>query len=84
MSVKLSTAAIRTYDALKAHPKASPRRSDARDAAVLEAIQGRLRELIGSYQIGGHTGQGGSTYVFWTEIEAQVRAGAFDDLLGLL
>ena len=84
MSLRLSTAAIRTYDALKAHPRASPRRSDARDAAVLEAIHTRIRELTTTYLIGSHLSAQGGMYVFWTEIEAQVRRGAFDDLLPLL
>lgn len=84
MSLKLSNAALRTYDLLKESPKATPRRSDARDPAVLEAVQGRLRELIVSYRLGSHTGQGGSTFVFWSELEPLVRGGAFDDLIGLL
>ena len=46
MSMKIATAALRTYDLLKESPRATQRRSDARDPVVLEAIQGRLRELI--------------------------------------
>lgn len=84
MSLRLSTAAIRTYDALKAHPRATPRRSDARDAAVLELIHTRIRELTTTYLISSHYSPQGGLYVFWTEIDAQIWRGAFDDLLPLL
>jgi hypothetical protein len=81
MSLVLSTAAIRTYDALKRRPGARSRHSDARDTAVLAAVTRRLHELIGAYRISGTEGQGGGLYVFWTEIAREIEAGAFDDLL---
>ena len=84
MSMLLSAAAPRVYDALKRRPGARPRASDARDAATLEAVHGRLRELIGSYRLGAHTPANGRTYVFWPEIGALIDAGAFDDLLDRL
>jgi hypothetical protein len=84
MSLRLSAAAIRTYDALKARPNARPRKSDARDKDALEAIHGRLGELISSYRLGGHPGPGGQTYVFWTEVLAHIQSGVFDDLLDRL
>ena len=84
MSLKIATAAVRTYDLLKESPRYVPRRSDARDPVVLEAIHGRIRELIVSYQITSQIGQHGQTFIFFSEIEPLVRAGAFDDLLWLL
>lgn len=84
MSLKIATAALRTYDMLKESPRATPRRSDARDPAVLEAIHTRIRELLVSYRISSQVGQGRQTFVFWSEIEPLVREGAFDDLLWLL
>jgi hypothetical protein len=84
MAMKLSMAAIRTYDRLKESPKATPRYSDARDVAALEMIHGRLRELIVSYQLGCQIGQRGAMFVFWSEIEPLVQKGAFDDLIGYL
>jgi hypothetical protein len=84
VSLRLSTAAIRTYDALKSRPNATPRKSDARDARVLSAVTERLHELIGSYRISGEKGSGGATYVFWTEVLREIDAGTFDDLLDRL
>jgi hypothetical protein len=84
MSLKINAAAIRVYDAMKARPGAQPRASDARDPAALEAIQGRLNELVSSYRVGGHSGAGGATYVFWSEVYREVSVGAFDDLLDRL
>jgi hypothetical protein len=81
VSLRLSSAAVRTYDALKSRPGATPRKSDARDARVLGAVTDRLNELISSYRITGTHGSGGATYVFWTEVQREVNAGAFDDLL---
>lgn len=83
MSLRLSAAAVRTYDALKRRPRAVPRRSDARDAGAIEAIDRRLRELILAYRIGEHRNETG-VYVFWSEIEARIGEGAFDDLLDRL
>lgn len=81
MSLRLSDAAIGTYDALKRRPGAPVRRSDSRQMDALAAIHVRLRELIEAYRIGGHPGVGGEVYVFWTEIARELNAGAFDDLL---
>lgn len=83
MSVKLSVAALRTYDALKDRPGARPRRSDARDVEVVAAVSTRLSELVSEYKLGIHEGVGGS-YVFWSEVNARIQEGAFDDLLGRL
>lgn len=83
MSLRLQTAAVRAYDLLKQRPGATPRRSDARDPEALAAVTRRLGELIGSYRVNGHQ-ERGTTYVFWTEVSAQVEAGVFDDLLPLL
>ena len=84
MSLRLSSAAIRAYDALKNRPNATPRESDARDMGVLGAITDRLNELISSYRISGTSGSGGATYVFWTEVLREINAGTFDDLLDRL
>jgi hypothetical protein len=84
MALKIATAAVRTYDLLKESPRATPRRSDARDPEVLEAIHGRIRELLVSYRISSQIGQGRQTFVFWSEIEPLVHEGAFDDFLWLL
>ena len=84
MSMKIATAALRTYDLLKESPRATPRRSDARDPVVLEEIHRRLRELIMTYKITSQLGQHGQTFIFFSEVEPLVRAGAFDDLLWLL
>jgi hypothetical protein len=84
VSLRLSTAAVRAYDSLKSRPGATPRRSDARDPRVLEAVSGRLRELVGSYKINGQDGPGGSLYVFWSEVSREIDAGSFDDLLDRL
>jgi len=84
MALRLQTASIRAYDYLKQRPGANPRRSDARDSALLEAIMRRIQELISSYRIGENAGVGGGTYVFWVEISREIDRGAFDDLLPLL
>ena len=84
MSVRLSSAAAQVYDMLKSRPGAQPRKSGARDPAVLDAVTKRLGELIASYRISGHEGSGGATYVFLTEVRGAVDAGAFDDLLDRL
>lgn len=84
MSIRVNTAAVRVYDALKERPGACPRESDARDKVTLGDIERRLRELIASYRLGGHEGPGNVTYVFWSEISGVVNAGAFDDLLDRL
>ena len=80
MSLGLSTAAVRAYDLMKQRPGAPSRRSDARDPAALAAVTRRLEELIAAYRVNGHP-ERGTVYVFWTEVSAQVEAGAFDDLL---
>ena len=84
MSMRLSAAAISAYDALKRRPGAPARKSDARDMVALSAIQRRLRELLDNYRIGGHIGAGREPYVFWSEIQREIGAGAFDDLLDRL
>ena len=84
MSLKISTAALRTYDLLKESPRATPRHSDARDPVVIEEIHRRLRELIMTYKITSQLGQHGQTFIFFSEVEPLVREGAFDDLLWLL
>ncbi|MES2464385.1 MAG: hypothetical protein V4671_27810 [Armatimonadota bacterium] len=81
MSLRLSLAATRTYDMLKSRPRATPRRSDARDLATLDAVSVRLRQLAAEYRINGEEGAGGALYVFWTEIQQEIDRGAFDDLL---
>jgi hypothetical protein len=78
--MRLPVATIRTYDALKARPGANPRHSDARDAGLLRSVEERLRQLVGEYRIGGQE-SGGAVYVFWSEVEQEIKAGAFDDLL---
>lgn len=80
MSMRLPTATVRTYDALKSRPGANPRDSDARDAGLLGSVEERLRQLIGEYRIGGQYANG-VLYVFWGEIEREIKAGAFDDLI---
>lgn len=84
MSIRVSLAARRTYDALKHRPGASPRESDARDLDALSAVHTRIGELVGAYRINGQSGPGGAIYVFWTELDREIRAGAFDDLLDRL
>ena len=84
MSIRVSLAARRTYDALKRRPGAFPRESDARDTDALEAVYARIGELVGAYRINGQTGPGGATYVFWTELDREIAGGAFDDLLDRL
>ena len=83
MSLRLASAAVRAYDLLKQRPGARPRRSDARDADALAAVTRRLEELIAAYRVHGQRENGG-TYVFWTEVKAQIESGAFDDLLDRL
>jgi hypothetical protein len=84
MSLRLNLAATRAYDMLKRRPGASPRRSDARDLGALDAVTGRIRQLVSEYQIHGEEGAGGALYVFWTEVQGQIEKGVFDDLLGNL
>lgn len=84
MSLRLNVAATRAYDLLKTRPGAQPRRSDARDPATLEAVTGRLRQLIAEYRVNGHQGAAGGTYVFWSEVSREIERGAFDDLLDRL
>ena len=84
MSLRLPVAAERAYDLLKTRPGARPRRrSGARDARALAAVERRLNELIAAYRVHGHEASG-TTYVFWAEVETEVGAGAFDDLLSQL
>jgi hypothetical protein len=84
MSVKVSAAAILAYDAVKARARSRGPRSGARDPAGIRLVEERLREWIGSGRLGGHDGQGGALYVFWTEVDALVSTGALDDLLDRL
>ncbi len=84
MSLRLSLAATRAYDALKTRPGASPRESDARDTDLLASVSDRIKELSSSYRINGQIGPGGALYVFWTELDREIRAGAFDDLIDRL
>jgi hypothetical protein len=84
VSLRLEAAAVRAYDALKRRPGAPTRTSDARDAAALNAVTQRLRELVADYRVGGHEGPAGATYVFWTEVSARIEGGLFDDLLDRL
>ena len=84
MSLRLSLASIRAYDALRHRPGAAPRRSGARDAQVIASIERRIRELIADGRLGMQEGFGAQPYVFWTEIEARLSEGAFDDLLASL
>ena len=81
MSLKLSVAARRTYDALKDRPGAQPRASDARDPEVLAQISSRLGQLVSEYRLGVYRSPSGIPYVFWTEVSTQIGQGAFDDLL---
>lgn len=83
MSLRLNVAAERAYDELKFRPGARPRRSGARDKTALASVENRLRELIGAYHLHGHD-ENGATYLFWTDVEREIRAGRFDDLLSLL
>jgi hypothetical protein len=81
MSIRLPLAAVRAYDAMRDRPGASPRRSGARDPALVAAVERRLRELISDGRLGAQDGYAGQMYVFWTEVDAHLRSGAFDDLL---
>ena len=81
MSLKISVAARRTYDALKDRPGAMPRASDARDPEVLAAVHTRLAQLVSEYKLGVYRTPSGVAYVFWTEVSTQIGQGAFDDLL---
>ena len=83
MSLRLSVAAVRTYDTLKSRPGGDPRRSGARDARAIEALDVRLKELVAAFRVNGHQ-ERGSTYVFWSDISREIEAGSFDDLLVLL
>ena len=84
MSLRLNVAATRAYDHLKTRPGAPFRRSDARDPAALDAITGRIRQLVAEYRVNGQSGSHGGVYVFWTEIHREIEAGGFDDLLDRL
>jgi hypothetical protein len=84
MSLRVSLAAVRTYDALKRRPGARPRQSDARDTTLLKDVEGRILQFVHEYQINGSEGMGGFTYVFWSEVEREISAGRFDDLLDRL
>lgn len=79
MSLRLSDAAVRTYDFLKQRTGAPRRRSDARDGQALAALTLRLEEMIADYRLSGQR-EAGATYVFWTEVQSRIEAGAFDDL----
>lgn len=81
MSLRVSLAAVRTYDALKRRPGASPRESDARDFAVIGEVENRLTRFVNEYELTGQTGMGGALYVFWFEVERKINAGRFDDLV---
>ena len=84
MSLRVSLAAVRTYDALKRRPGAHPRQSDARDMGLLRDIETRITQFVYEYRIGGDTAMGGYLYVFWTEVEREIAAARFDDLLDRL
>ena len=83
MSLRVSLAAIRTYDALKRRPGARPRQSDARDMSLLQTVERRLNQFVDEYQINGQR-ENGIIYVFWTEVEREILAGRFDDLMDRL
>jgi hypothetical protein len=80
MSILLPHAALRVYDALKDRPGARPRDSDARDAALVAAVQARMSELIGAYRLSVQQ-ERGRLFVFWTELDRLLAEGAFDDLI---
>ena len=84
MSLRVSLAAVRTYDALKRRPGATPRQSDARDMGLIKDVERRITQFAHEYQINGQEGMGGSLYVFWSEVEREINAGRFDDLLDRL
>lgn len=81
MSLRIDVVAARAYDEMKRRPGANPRVSDARDLQTLAAVTGRIREMLGSYQINSSV-ERGTTYVFWSEVAREIDAGKFDDLLG--
>ncbi len=83
MSLMLSHAAIRAYDALKQRPGSRPRYSDARDMAVVAAIRLRMEELITTYRLIANE-ERGHIYVFWAELAQRIDEGSFDDLLDRL
>lgn len=83
MSIIISSAAIRAYDALKQRPGARPRYSDARDMAVVAAIRVRMEELVGTYRLTANY-ERGHTFVFWSELTQRIDEGLFDDLLDRL
>jgi hypothetical protein len=80
MSVIVSTASLRAYDLLLTRPGATKRTSGARDMVGVNIVKERLHQLIGEYRITVQT-ERGNHYVFWVEIEREIRAGTFDDLL---
>ncbi|MDX1932806.1 MAG: hypothetical protein SFU56_09395 [Capsulimonadales bacterium] len=84
MSLLLSVAARRAYDALKSRPGANPRESGARDDDALTAVIHRLHQLIDGYRLNERRGPNGHVYVFWFEISREIENGAFDDLLDRL
>ena len=81
MSLRVSLAAVRAYDALKRRPGASPRDSDARDIGLVTDVERRLTQYVHEYQLTGQQGMGGALYVFWFEVEREITAGRFDDLI---
>ena len=80
MSVIVSTAALRAYDLLLTRPGATKRASGARDMVGVGLVRSRIHQFIGEYRLISQSDRGNS-YVFWVEIEREIRAGAFDDLL---
>ncbi len=84
MSLRISLAAVRTYDALKRRPGAAPRQSDARDNALIKEVERRITQYVHEYQLIGQEGAGGSIYVFWSELQGKIESGVFDDLLDRL
>lgn len=83
MSIIISSAAIRAYEALKQRPGARPRYSDARDMTVVAAIRARMEDLINTYRLTANY-ERGNTYVFWAELTQRIDEGLFDDLLDRL
>lgn len=81
MSLRTSLAAVRTYDALKRRPGARPRQSDARDTGLIQSIERRLIQMVQEYEINGQVAMAGALYVFWSEVEREINAGRFDDML---
>ena len=81
MSLKVSAAAVMAYDTLKARARVRSPRAGARDRAGIDLVETKLREMIEVGRLGGHEGQGGVPYVFWTEVDALLASGALDDIL---